>query len=59
MQRGKNMHEVQTKYEYWRLFKRNVLDCCFKQEKQVFKRFLKERLFENKLTPLTELEMRD
>jgi len=48
------MHEVQknTNTEDYFL---NVLVCCFKQKKQVFKR----TLVLNKLTPLTELEMRE
>ena len=38
-QEHKNMHAVQTKYLYWRLFKRNVLVCCFNQKNnKVFKR---------------------
>jgi len=36
-QAHKSMHEVQTKYQYWRLFL-NVLVCCFKQKKQVCKK---------------------
>ena len=44
------MQEVQTKYQYWRLVKRNLLVCCFKQKKQVFKRTFSFKTN----TPLTE-----
>jgi len=31
------MRYVQTKYQYWRLFKRNLLVCCFKQKNKFVK----------------------
>ena len=41
-------------YQYWILFLKNVLVCCFKQKKNKFK-----KMFVLKQTPLTELEMRE